>query len=516
MRKGTLFLAMGLFGTANAQYLGSVYNRDTHDPFRLKKVQIDQTTVGPLLRTRTVFTFDNPYKNLTEASVNFGMPQEAVLGGFGYFYGDEFVKGQLMDKAKAWFIYTAITSRDRDPGIMEQVSPTQYHCQIYPLKVGSDLRVALYSVGFIKPTENGTTLPKPVWPQSAEEKTYTLRAAGQAPQTVPAETTLPALSKPVHAVAQRFKDGRTYVAGIVRGNPSDNAKVTFARLRQPKVVYLSDDAVAFTGWVPKNRKLAVRFGGERYAFRPQRIYRGSETAKLWAQQMLAQETWTHRRDVLQFSLKYGVPSSQTALLAVPQQEMALFQKKAKEFEAEAARQRREELARQRAQRNWRGTNYRWTRGGDPEIRVTEPDAENVTALLPDGRSIKLTNLGNDTWGGNFDIPALAPEGEYRVRILATHTDGSRHEQTLSYNVDRTAPEGKARFELRAGQLHLTVTSEPDLASVQAFDAQGNVITLKPTLPGRYEIDLPAETTDLVVVLKDRAGNKRELKCSWSR
>ena len=38
----------------------------------------------------------------------------------------------MYDTDEAWKIYTAVTSRGRDPGIMDRPSPQDYHAQIYP------------------------------------------------------------------------------------------------------------------------------------------------------------------------------------------------------------------------------------------------------------------------------------------------------------------------------------------------------------------------------------------------
>src|SRR4051812_27344087 len=107
MRVLAAFLFTGLVAGASAQTINNVYNRDTEGPFKLKDVKVERTVIGPIVRTSTMLTFENPYKKLTEASLWFSMPEAAALGGFAYYYGDEYVRGQLMDKAKAWFIYTA-------------------------------------------------------------------------------------------------------------------------------------------------------------------------------------------------------------------------------------------------------------------------------------------------------------------------------------------------------------------------------------------------------------------------
>src|SRR5580704_10188738 len=98
MRFTALALATVAASVGYTQSVKSVYNRDTHEPFHLKDVQVESTVIGPIVRTSTVLTYDNPYTKLTEATLNFGLPDAAALSGFAYFFGDEYVRGQLMDK----------------------------------------------------------------------------------------------------------------------------------------------------------------------------------------------------------------------------------------------------------------------------------------------------------------------------------------------------------------------------------------------------------------------------------
>lgn len=599
MRTAVLALASLAPVLATPQTVTSVYNRDTHEPFKLKNVSVESTVVGPIVRTSTWLTYDNPYTKPTEATLNFQMPDAAALSGFAYRYGDEYVSGRLMDKAKAWFIYTAITSRNRDPGIMEQWSPTEYHCQIFPIKQGRELRVRLWTVGMVGPDG---ALPKPQVPNAVgyehvddriAEPTWTVRSVRSGPVTKTDGGYAVAAGAPVTAVAQRFKDGRTYVAGLVRASGADMPKVEvekafyespdgkqgadvtekvaaivrrsgpelraenawfgdpvpgtlkqlrvvyrvdgmgrmhtvpehslinlaeeatpsvhdprFKGLKQAKTVRLDDRTFAFSGWLPKNRTIRTTYGGRSVAFRPKPIPAGADAARLWAQQMLAKGEWRNSRDVLAFSLKYGVPSNATALLAVPQEEMARYRAKEKEYQKAQAESRRQELAAARQARAWAKAhpqNWTHTGGGDPEIRVTIPNAVRVEAILPDRRVIELKADG-EVWGGNFEVPATAAEGTYRVRIVAHLKDGTTTERSWTYEVDRTPPQGTAAYANGV----LTVRSEAGLPEVVAYGLDGASWTLVEVRPGVYEGKAPRGAT---VLLKDRAGNKVE--AGWS-
>jgi hypothetical protein len=506
---GVTLGAFALSGSATAQNVNNVYDRDTHDQFKLKQLKVYSTVLGPIVRTSARYVYDNPAKKLTEASVWFDMPQASALSGFGYYYKTEYVPGTLMDMNKAWFIYTAITSRNEDPGIMVQKSPTSFHAQIFPLAQGYDLRVHLYSVGFLVPEEGSISLPKPSGTEEVPMDWKYRKAGTKDLVPIDDKFKLPKPAEPVVAVAQRFKDGRTYVAGTVQTAKLAKTPTTFAGLRQAQAKVLSDKVVAFSGWIPKNKKIAIRADGVRYAFKPTPIRQGPEAAQLWAQEKLARGDFKSRDQVLAFSLKYHVPSYATALLAVPQEQMKLFRSKAAEYR----KQQLEQARRDRAWKKNRQQNWNRSGGGDPEIRVAFPNAEKVYAVLPDGQILNLRE-SDGFWGTNFEIPATAQEGSYEVKIVAIKKDGSREERKIEYQVDRTAPEGKLTLKLVDGNLVIEVRAEAGLAEVAAYAKDGTKTVLKEVEPGLYRAELENRSIELTVILKDEASNKRELKCSW--
>jgi hypothetical protein len=504
---------------ANAQHLISVYNRDTNEQFKLKSVLSESLIRGPMVTQQATYTFDNPFKELTEASVWFGLDNAAILSGFGYWYKDEYVPGQLMDKNKAWFIYTAITSRNEDPGIVGQVSSSKYHAQIYPLAAGYDFRVQLNSVGFLQSDQGKLTVSQPsfneaVYPQmvrSTQPDTVSIDTS-----TVPAKTVVTYPKDPkldMQVYAQKHKDGYTYVAGMVRMiNPEANLKVSgihkvywsrpegagseggvklfIGRRRGPGVVRITSTD-AFTKYV----KSHFIKGNEK----------GSDAAKLWAHQKLDQDDWRTKRALLRFSLKYEVPSSETALLAVPQAQMKLFKQKAAEY-------RRNQAEESRKPRKWqqeRAQNWSTSSGGDPEIRAYFPNAQRVYAVLPSGKSFDLVKAEDGYWGGNYDIPADAPEGDYQVKVLGVDRSGHETEQDVNYKVDRTAPQGKLRLEDGT----LILQAEKGLARTVVVFKNGAEDTMKETSPGEYRLFIGTRQVEKVVLI-DQAHNVSELV--WSR
>ena len=509
---------------AHAQVIENVYDRDTHAQFKLKKYDTKSIVKGPMVKQQSVFTFDNPAKKLTEASFWFSLPAPGVLGDFAYWYKDEFVPGVLMDKKKAWFIYTAITSRNEDPGIMVQTSPSSYHAQIFPLAVGYDLRVQLTSLNFLEAKETNLLVPEPqisIYDYTEVPHSNSVVVAQPKVQRVieiegQKRTVISDSSKDstwLQYYAQKHKDGHTYVVGMIRTDRPDDPfyirglkKVFWTR---PANGPQDGSVKLFMGRRDGTGKIEVVMDSPHKTEILKGVVHGNEkgtdTAKLWAHQVLNQSEWRHNADVLKFSLKYQIPSSQTALLAVPNEQMKLFREKAAEYQRlqrEKARQSREWQKKQEL--NWNRSS-----GGDPEVRAQMPEAIKVEAILPDGRKFSLKKDTQGFWGGNFDIPVDAPEGDYVVTLVGTKSDGSTFEHLIHYNVDRTPPTGEISVE---NGFYLVKPNKP-LAKAVAVLGSGTEENLVPTADGKYEF--PVSKGRLVkVVLVDLAHNIREIP--WSR
>ena len=136
-------------------------------------------------------------------------------------------------------------------------------------------------------------------------------------------------------------------------------------------------------------------------------------------------------------------------------------------------------------------------------------------MLPDGRTINLVPTGEGYWGGNFEIPADSPEGDYAIRVYSMNKDGSTTIQQIVYTVDRTPPVGTASVVRMFGNLMLVVRSEAKLAKVFAVALNGAVIELKETSPGVYIAALPNDAGgELRITMLDGAHNRGEILCRY--
>ena len=132
--------------------------------------------------------------------------------------------------------------------------------------------------------------------------------------------------------------------------------------------------------------------------------------------------------------------------------------------------------------------------------------------------LTLRQMVDGRWGGNFEVPTDTPDGEYKVKVTVLSRDGLTSEQEVQYHVDRTPPAGKVELVVEDGKPMLRVHSEAGLNEVAAYFADGRKIVLKEVSPGVYEVVLDSNPAwykgTIVVVLKDDASNKTELRCTW--
>lgn len=526
--KGQLLLAATfcLGAAASAQMLDGVHRRDDYNEFKLKRISSESTVYGPIVFNKTVYTFKNPYKSLVEAAFDFSIESGAALNGFAYWYKKEKVKGVLMDKKMAWFIYTAITSRDRDPGIMDMVSPTDFHAQIYPLAIGHDLRLELTTINYLIYDKGRFKINRPdcydsekvpaSWKIHGVNRKMRRSSYDGTPYVSFAAPKATAID--VWSVAQKGPKDRYYVVGLIRGNK--HRVPTVKGLSNPVVSIANEtegqQAYQFSGWTHNLSNLKAYIRANSRIIKPKILDPGRMCSKLWAANYLANHDWKTKSGVLKFSLYYQVPSSQTALLAVPRSERKLFDQKRKEYLRNLAKEKLE--MKRQGRKDDDSLNNDNSRGGDPELRINAPEAKSVYAKLPDGRVLTLRKLTSKTWGANFEIPTDSPDGSYTIKVHIVEKDGSVRLQAVNYRVDRKAPNGTMELAKVDGKLIVRVYSQPGLREVAAFLADGRKIVLKEVRSGVYEGIVSDRANRfhgaVTVLLKDRASNKTEIRCDW--
>jgi hypothetical protein len=535
----------------------NVYTEDPYSKLPLKSVDSVTKIEGAIAATHIVYTFIDGLSQVMEVGVNFKLPEQSVLDGFGYYYGSRFIRGKIYTNDQAWQIYTAVTSRGRDPGIMDRPDAQDYHTQIYPVLPGQNLRVVVDIVQEL-PVHGGVakfTLPLQQDDEitSATDVNAKVTIAGIADQNInsnfdgytssttsagstvmtlngswlPKENWI--LNLPLQIPQKLLTFSRLdnnghggFAATVVLPWSTSFARIT--SINGPGVSLVMpmkftdvhrNDGISFVGRYDKpgvcqltirgsrDKRLTVKFNLEaQYAIDPQ-----NPASKLWADKRIGamqdEPAANKQSDVVDLSKCYTIVSNFTALLAIPPEELARY---------------RRLMAEQSAHSN---TNTIGGGGGDPFISVKAPeDAKQVVAVFPDGSAKSLEyDISRNSWTTRFDFPLGTPAGNYVVTIIVTQANGKRTQLILTYDNLITAPKVKAAAHIvnldNDRQAHVEVNGD-NIARATLVAPWGEraammkdgvnwtgVVTAPP--------DWPAGAVSLSVVCYDGAHNRSEVQ-----
>jgi hypothetical protein len=111
--------------------------------------------------------FAHELRQNAQMTVNLTVAKDAVITGYSYWFKGRRIDAKLLDNDRAWEIYRTVTSRGRDPAIMEQWGETEYHFQIYPVEPGKELKMVIHTVAPWESDEDGF-LFRPAAPTSGQ------------------------------------------------------------------------------------------------------------------------------------------------------------------------------------------------------------------------------------------------------------------------------------------------------------------------------------------------------------
>jgi hypothetical protein len=112
-------------------------------PLRMKAVDADVTIAHGVAVTRATVTFANEAADRVEADFIATVPPRAVVSSFAYWYGSEKVLARVAEKERAAAIYQHITSRMRDPALVEMIGKDTFRARIFPVMPNADLKVEM-------------------------------------------------------------------------------------------------------------------------------------------------------------------------------------------------------------------------------------------------------------------------------------------------------------------------------------------------------------------------------------
>ncbi len=334
---------------------------------RAKNLDVQSDINGAFARTTVTTIYDNPNDDRIEADFIYSAPAGAVVTGFAYWYNGEKVIARVVEKERAAQIYQYITSRMRDPALVEMIGKNTFRARIFPVEPRKDLKIEVQFAQMLDATPSGWRWKFPLREETdaapLDAMTMKVHVAGNRAATsnagrldssdnlnikrenftakddvrveIPSEKrgksaeffaardggndgffALALTNK--SAESPRFSGIKTYDMAMVKG--TNGARFIFGRYRG------SGAATASIG----RQKLSLRF--------PSSAEKGNVASQLWAanfiEQLSAREA-NHER-VIALSKRFGMPSKWTSWLAIPKAERENFKKQILASDRESA------------------------------------------------------------------------------------------------------------------------------------------------------------------------------------
>ena len=157
-------LMLAVNSTANAQAMLGARNSATQ-ALRMKALDVNVSIRGAFAQTQVQMVFQNELAERTEADFEYVVPDGSVVTHFAYWFKDEKVVARVVEKERALAIYQAITTRQRDPALIERISKNKFRARIFPIEPNADLKVEMRWVQVLSSDAKGIFYKFPLKPQ---------------------------------------------------------------------------------------------------------------------------------------------------------------------------------------------------------------------------------------------------------------------------------------------------------------------------------------------------------------
>jgi hypothetical protein len=156
-------LAIGVFiaPSASPQILLKPQGEDTRK-LREQSLEAQVTIEGPVATTLMTRVFVNESSSRMEADFLYTLPPDTIVTYFAYWFGKEKVVARIVEKERAAAIYQHITSRQRDPALIELVGKNTFRARIFPIEANSPLKVEMTLAQLLPTTVDGTVFELPL------------------------------------------------------------------------------------------------------------------------------------------------------------------------------------------------------------------------------------------------------------------------------------------------------------------------------------------------------------------
>src|SRR5688572_14672640 len=148
-------------------------------PSRVERLRTSVTVrvTDRVARVEVEEWFRNTGGAIAEGDYIYPLPGETVFSDFSLFQGEEELKGETMDAARARAIYEEIVRRHRDPALIELAGHGLIRARVFPIAPGETRNVTLrytqvldraadayrfrHIAGTPRPRDAGTAAPRP-------------------------------------------------------------------------------------------------------------------------------------------------------------------------------------------------------------------------------------------------------------------------------------------------------------------------------------------------------------------
>jgi hypothetical protein len=368
----TLFFLLLLTPCASAQVVLKPKGAPSLN-LREKSVRADVLIEGGIARTEMEIVYKNEVPHQIEADFIYALPPETLVTYFAYWFKEEKVVARIVERERAAAIYQHITSRMRDPALIEMTGKRTFRARIFPVEGNADLRVQMVMVQALPANSRGITFELPIererghalesldvsirirggngavihnnygMPVAAEGDGRVLRLVGRnfRPQKH-LRVLLERRARPLQAEIVAARSGGTdgfFTLCLSSDRARSNPRLEIAGIRTYDVHparlpnLKANETVLVTGRYRGSGPATIRLrsGGETLTHEVRfddRAEPNNVATKLWAAQQIERLSAVerNRERVIALSNRFNLPSKFTSWLAVPEEEMKLYRR----------------------------------------------------------------------------------------------------------------------------------------------------------------------------------------------
>ncbi|RYG67871.1 hypothetical protein EON80_12740, partial [bacterium] len=326
-----------------------------------KSLTIESQLRGAFAKTTLTTVYSNPNEQQIEADFLYSAPKGSVVTGFAYWYGKEKVVARVVEKGRAAKIYQYITSRMRDPALIEMVGKNSFRARIFPIEAGNDLKIEIQLAQTLEQTAKG-----PQWTYPLREETQNkalekvkIRVHSASPATSnlgqfedgdlridernyqaqdDLRTQVAQKAAPIRASLLAARDGGEdgfFALSLTPNSTITHPIVNIAGVPTYEVLTPEPDQLAagepivVLGRYRGSGKALVSLGGQSLEVEfPNAVEKGNVASLLWAANRIEtlSEDEKNEMQVMKMSKRFGVPSKWTSWLAIPAEERENFKR----------------------------------------------------------------------------------------------------------------------------------------------------------------------------------------------